>query len=178
MLQTLLFYGLGNLIDMNESLLYISNADSISLLLSLFFYSVFMFTGVFLIYKSKKMEGKSKYLFPLVVGGLLFFWTIGEGITMYGNYSVLSALRKHQYYTVEGRVSNFHENPKIGHEKEYFYLNNIYFELHGDRKKLETLFYSKNRVWGGVIEGDGQKIKIYYINYLGDNKIIKISKPL
>ena len=65
-------------------------------------------------------------------------------------------------YTVEGEVSDF-ETPEDsfgGHNSESFTINNVEFSYYG----TENYGYSRFLCNGGVVTGNGQKLRITYCN--------------
>ena len=79
-------------------------------------------------------------------------------------------------YTVEGEVSNFStpENAYGGHDSESFTINNVNFCYYG----TENYGYSKFMCNGGVVTGNGQKLRITYCEnpFTGELVICYIEK--
>ena len=77
-------------------------------------------------------------------------------------------------YTVEGFTENFHAMPVEGHDTERFEINGVLFEY----SNFELVNgYNLPAVYGGVITGNGQYLKIKYItDDSGENMILYIAK--
>ncbi len=85
-------------------------------------------------------------------------------------YKIRNDIAAGNVYVVEGEVSNF-DTPTTslwGHVTESFSINEIEFSYSG----TENYGYNKLRCNGGVIEGNGQKLKITY--YIPAHTYIKI----
>ena len=72
---------------------------------------------------------------------------------------------KHDYNVVEGYVENFSPRPPGGHRMESFTVNGIEFSYADD---LFHMGYKRSFYNGGVIKGNGQHLRIGYIEE-GDN---------
>lgn len=73
---------------------------------------------------------------------------------------------------ISGEVENFHTPSFYGHDQESFYINNVYFEY----SNSVEVGYSKTKVFGGVITGNGQQLRITYVNFEDQNVILKIEE--
>ena len=85
---------------------------------------------------------------------------ITSQIDMYQN--IVAAYEEGQYMTVEGYVEDFIPMPAQGHGTETFQINGIPFS-YSDNSALQG--YNNTKVFGGVISGNGQHLKIRYIYY-------------
>ena len=72
---------------------------------------------------------------------------------------------------VEGTVENFHPMPQELHDTEHFEVEGVYFQYGADNSKH---CYSRCKKDGGFITGDGQKVKIWYVSYGGNNYIMQL----
>jgi hypothetical protein len=102
-------------------------------------------------------------------------------LNIYDNYKVKQVFKYSSYQVEEGKIYNFKPMPKSGHGQESFEVNGKYFSIGytGNYPKTKTLFYTLTKNRNGPIKKNGQKVKIFYIDILGKNKIIKmwIEKP-
>ena len=81
-----------------------------------------------------------------------------------------------KYDVIQGEVSNFEAGDDMGRYKESFYINGVFFYYRN--KELRT-GYNVAKCDGGVISGDGQLLKIYYVYspfYKKGNHIVRIEK--
>lgn len=72
----------------------------------------------------------------------------------------VTAYHRGEYEIVEGYVENFHPMPDTGRSNESFKINGIFFS-YSDYEIQQG--YHNARSHGGVIEGDGQYLKIGYV---------------
>lgn len=77
------------------------------------------------------------------------------------------------YRIVEGYVKSFDPMPYSGHKHESFEVNDVRFE-YSDFEV--TIGYHNAKSHGGVIKGDGQYLKIGYVNYWSRNHIVYIEE--
>lgn len=77
------------------------------------------------------------------------------------------------YEIVEGYVENFIPRPVNGHAMETFSINGIKFSY---SEGVIKPGYRKTYYHGGCITGNGQQLKIGYINYGSDKAIIYIEE--
>lgn len=97
-------------------------------------------------------------IFVFMIGPILSYWEIKQNID---NGSI---------YVVEGEVTNFEspETPVCGHDSESFTIGNVNFCYYG----TENYGYSKFLRNGGVITGNGQKLRITYCNDPFTNELV------
>ena len=95
-------------------------------------------------------------LVSLVVCGVV----ISSQLDMYQN--IVVAYEEGRYASVEGYVEDFIPMPAEGHAHETFQINGIEFD-YSDYTVLQG--YNKTKVYGGVISGNGQHLKVRYIYY-------------
>lgn len=88
---------------------------------------------------------------------LLFFLII---CPLYSYCEIKRYIKEDKLLTVEGEVSEFEspENSAGGHNSESFMVNKVTFTYYGK----ESYGYSMFLCDGGVIKGNGQKLKISY----------------
>ena len=107
---------------------------------------------------------------------LIFFLIIFCIIPICSYIKIKQNIDKGNIYTVEGEVSNFDtpENAFGGHDSESFTINNVNFCYYG----TENYGYSKFLCNGGVITGNGQKLRIAYCEdpFNGELIICRIEK--
>ena len=84
----------------------------------------------------------------------------------YNTYKEL--LETNQVEIVEGEVENFHAQPKEGHDSEHFEINGVNFVY---SNFIVSNGYNKPKCYGGVISGDGQKLRIKYIQEESDGEM-------
>lgn len=96
--------------------------------------------------------------FGLVVNLFVSGVLIASQIDMYQN--IVATYRNGHYETVEGYVEDFVPMPAEGHAHETFQINGIVFD-YSDNTALQG--YNNTKVYGGVISGNGQHLKIRYI---------------
>ena len=100
------------------------------------------------------------YSFGLVLSLLVCGIVITSQIDMYEN--IVAAYEEGRYVTVEGYVEDFTPMPAEGHAHETFQINGILFD-YSDNTALQG--YNNTKVYGGVISGNGQHLKVRYIYY-------------
>jgi len=101
--------------------------------------------------------------------------SITSEISMYTK--VVGAYRRGEYEVVEGYVENFDPMPYEGHSNESFEINGVYFS-YSDYEIQQGYHNAKSH--GGVISGDGQYLKIGYVQPYpfsrNDNVIVYIEE--
>ena len=94
----------------------------------------------------------------------------------YNTYKEL--LETNQVEIVEGEIEKFHAQSKEGHDTEHFEINGVYFEY---SNFVVSNGYNKPKCYGGVISGNGQKLRIKYVQEESDgetyNTILYIEQP-
>lgn len=93
---------------------------------------------------------------------------------------IVVAYQNGDYQIVEGYVENFHPMPESGHDHEHFEIDGTYFE-YSDFTAQQGYHNALSR--GGVITGNGQHLRIGYIemdsatgNQMLDNVIVYIEE--
>ena len=88
--------------------------------------------------------------------------------------TIKEAMINNEVCVVEGEIEDFHtlEKPWAGHDSERFRVNGIMFVYWGD----EDYGYCKMLNSGGVIKGDGQKVRITYYEENDRNVICRIEE--
>ncbi|MCR4650554.1 MAG: hypothetical protein K5662_02250 [Lachnospiraceae bacterium] len=90
-----------------------------------------------------------------VTGVGLFFYVT------YNSYKANNLFKEGYYKTVEGVVEDFSPMPYEGHQRESFVINGVRFQY---SDFAETPGYNNARSHGGIIEGNGQHLRICYYN--------------
>lgn len=103
----------------------------------------------------------------------LLFGVIVIGIHMYGFNKLMNSYESGQYEVVEGYVENFKPMPYEGHSNESFEINGVEFS-YSDYEI--TSGYHNAKSHGGVIEGNGQYLKIGYVHNVQGNTIVYIEQ--
>ena len=101
------------------------------------------------------------------------FWLCGVVMYPFVQYDkIKDAIKDNNIFIVEGEIEDFHtpDRPWNGHDSERFYVSGILFAYNGD----ENYGYCKILYYGGVIKGNGQKIRITYYKEYGRNVICSI----
>ena len=133
--------------------------------------------GVLPIVQDKKAETREKSLvilplffsiIPFVVSAyvcVIFFQTNTNYIKIYEAY------RNGESEIVEGQITSFHPMPEALHDTEHFEVGGILFSYTADNSKT---FYSRCKKDGGIFTGNGQTVRIWYVNDDGYNYIMKV----
>ena len=90
---------------------------------------------------------------------------------IYAYHNVCKRLNDGNVYIIEGEVTDFQESPSsafLGHSYESFKVGEVEFSYSGDA----NYGYSKYKCDGGVIKGNGQRIRITYCNDIFNDVII------
>jgi hypothetical protein len=76
------------------------------------------------------------------------------------------------YKQVIGNIDEF--NPKKCNQMgdESFVINGVFFKY--THRGMNNAYYNKTKCTNGLIENNGQKVKVYYLTINGENKIIKM----
>ena len=119
------------------------------------------------VYEVVKVISAFAFCFLLLVNGL----SIINSIDRYKNIGKQYGLGN--YKIVEGVVENFVPMPYEGHSEESFEINGVEFS-YSDYKINGG--YNNARSHFGVIEGDGQHLKIGYVYYKSENIIVYIEQ--
>lgn len=103
-------------------------------------------------------------IFTIILFSLFLFKVGGNYVYIYSKFYL------NRYSVTTGKVYNFEEIPK--HSAEKFYINDIEF-IYSKNLKYG---YNKIKNEGSVITGNGQNLKIGYIEYKGLNIIVYIEQ--
>ena len=140
---------------------------------------VFVVALIFFLYHRKKrfeLDTKMQVVWffsGLIAVGALIAQII-MGISAVNDYQqVVVAYEKGNYKTVAGEVENFCPMPYEGHGEESFDINGIYFS-YSDFVVQQGYHNAKSH--GGVISGDGQLLKIGYVEKNQENIIVYIEE--
>ena len=102
----------------------------------------------------KGEEGRTRqFLFSL-----LFLLALIAQVFLF--FRIVGAYKTGNYLTVEGEVENFDPRPLTGHKDESFDIGDVHFFYSG-----LSPGYRRSAATGGVITGDGQKLRIRYVPY-------------
>ena len=110
----------------------------------------------------------------ILIGAVTLFLITSE-IRMHSK--IVGAYKHGDYEIVEGYVENFDPMPYEGHADESFEINGIYFS-YSDYEIQQGYHNAKSH--GGVISGDGQYLRIGYVQPYSlsknDNVIVYIEE--
>ena len=128
--------------------------------------------------KSEEKISQESYKFVKIFCACGFFFifvfSVIVGIYQYDMYkNVVGAYESDDYEIVEGYVENFIPMPYEGHSDESFEINGVKF-AYSDYAIQSG--YNNAKSHGGVIEGDGQHLKIGYVSYNNENIIVYIEQ--
>ena len=123
---------------------------------------------------AKQIDHKLVKIFCICVGiQVLFLGLIVCGTHLYGYNKLMDSYKSGQYEIVEGYVENFKPMPYEGHSDESFEINGVAFS-YSDYEI--TSGYHNAKSHGGVIEGNGQYLKIGYVHNVKGNIIVYIEQ--
>ena len=129
--------------------------------------------------KDPRRAGKRDARVGLVIGALgalllagVMTLVIPEQARLYR--SIVGAYERGDYQIAEGFVADFHPMPKEGHDTERFTLSGAAFEYSDYSVQFG---YHTSRAHGGIITGNGQHLRIGYVEdqRLG-NVIVRIEE--
>lgn len=107
------------------------------------------------------------------MAGFLLMITVLMGFSTVLEYkAVVGAYESGEYEVAEGYVENFVPMPSEGMD-ESFEINGVKFSYSDNRI---TFGYNNANSHGGVIEGNGQHLKIGYVVINGQNTIVYIEQ--
>lgn len=135
------------------------------------FFSSILCITLFIIIKRNSVMAWVFTLLSLIIGVFLIIvgiWAVSDHKKEY--IEILQKYKNGYYLTVEGEIEKFHPMPPEQHDSEHFYVNKVYFDL----PSISPYGYSKCKNFGGDIKGNGQMVKIRYINYNDENVIMKL----
>lgn len=85
--------------------------------------------------------------------------------------TVVEGYRNGNYLIVEGEVESFSPMSQFGHDCESFEVDGVQFSY---SSYVKSFAYNQPLVEGGVITGNGQYVRIGYIEFDGVNHIVLI----
>ena len=136
-------------------------------ILPILFLIAFAIAPVIIIKTAKSKGNKCNLNFLYIIFGCLFIYValfsaiIFVAHTHMYNHTVV-AYEQGDYEIVEGYVENFDPMPYSGHKHESFEINGIKFEYSDYSVQFG---YNNTKSHGGVITGNGQHLKIGYVEY-------------
>lgn len=140
---------------------------------------VFVIALVFILaYRKKRFDLDTKiqvawFFSGLIAAGALIAQII-IGISALNDYQqVVVAYEEGNYKTVVGEVEEFTTMTTQGKGYETFEINGVCFSYSDN---IIHQGYHNSRTFGGVIEGDGQLLKIGYVEKGGENIIVYIEE--
>lgn len=108
-------------------------------------------------------------IFGLCVVSCVLLVTLTTTIIDY--YNIQKIYNDRNWLIVEGEVEDFIPMELEGHSSESFTVNGVNFTY---SRSAPTYGYHLAKVDGGYIKGNGQKIRIHYVNYNNNNLILKL----
>lgn len=125
-------------------------------------------------HRNNKFWNTYAFFFNIIFLGLASFIFLFALNSSYKKYSVIKEITKNKtYLTIEGPVKNFTKFELSENEMESFSINGVYFEY---SDYYHNGGYNKTSIRGGVINSEGQWLKLHYHNKDNENRIIKIEK--
>lgn len=113
---------------------------------------------------------KEQAILAFIISVILFcVFLLGTGRKI--SY-VYNKYNSNDYNIISGEVTEFIAGGFDYSKVESFCIDNVKFEY----SDSDYCGYNKNKNGGGVITGNGQKLKIGYINYKGENIIVSIEQ--
>ena len=138
---------------------------------------VFVIALIFFLYHRKKrfeLDTKMQVIWffsGLIAAGALIAQVI-MGVSAVKDYQqVVVAYEEGNYKTVVGEVEKFTTMTPEGKGYETFEIDGVYFSYSDN---IIHQGYRNSKTFGGVIKGDGQQLKIGYIEKNGENIIVYI----
>ena len=127
--------------------------------------------------KDDKNKETAKLVVRVFLGSCICFTglvTVIISVSQYIEYKNVTVEYKNgKYNTISGYVENFDPMPPHGHKEETFTINGVGF-AYSDYSTIQGYNNAKSK--GGVITGNGQHLKIRYINYNDSNRIMYIEE--
>lgn len=122
-------------------------------------------------YKNDQLKNFLQKFFAIFLGVCVV-------IAFAGNIGEYIDLRHHiaqgDYFIVEGEVERFEPRKKLAQGgKETLMIDQVFFQYSGDEV---TIGYNRQLCDGGVITGNGQRLKVGYVPYKGENRIVYIEQ--
>lgn len=119
--------------------------------------------------KIVSIKKNSTFIFRLMEITLVIMIIILTPAVIQEYQEIYCVYKEGQYEIVEGTVESFSTTKT----KEEFTLAGVHFAYN---ERENNVGYHKVLAHGGVINGDGQKIKIGYVPYNGENRIVLIEE--
>jgi len=144
--------------------------------MNIVFISITIVALCMLLYFTFSMKRRRERIISFFMILFIFFILYGEIEKKVVSNNIQNIINLNTFLTLEGEVRELYIMPKSGHKKESFKVDNEYFEISytGNYPKKKTLYYTLTKNREGPITHNGQKVKIYYLNINGENKIIKM----
>ena len=140
------------------------------------FFLIF-FAVIFIKCRDKKYKNTPYEIYKVISAFGFCFLLVYNGVLIANSLNMHKKIAKQyeigNYEIVEGLVENFEPMPYEGHGDESFEINGVEFS-YSDYRKI--CGYNNAKSHGGVIEGDGQHLKIGYIDYDKENIIVYIEQ--
>ena len=117
--------------------------------------------------------GVSLLLFVIVtlIGVLIYGWFFMNRTEQELYDATVVAYQNGNYETVEGVIENFHAMPPTRHDSDSFDVNGVHFRI---ESSAQPYWYAIQQVDGGVFTGNGQYVRIGYVQYRSMIYIVKI----
>lgn len=140
---------------------------------------VFIFSLIFFLrHRKKRFELDTKMQIAWFFSGMLavgaFICQMIIGVSAVRDYQqVVVAYREGQYKTVVGEVKNFTTTTPEGKGDETFNINGVHFSYSDN---IIQQGYHTSKTFGGVVTGEGQQLKIGFVEKNGENIIVYIEE--
>ena len=140
---------------------------------------VFVVALIFFLYhRKKRFELDTKMQVTCFFSGLIavgaFIAQIIMGLSAMNEYQqIVVAYEEGNYQTVVGEVEKFTTMTSEGKGYETFEIDGVYFSYSDN---IIHQGYRNSKTFGGVIKGDGQQLKIGYIETNSENIIVYIEE--
>ena len=142
--------------------------------LPLMMLSFVLIVGVFIVKecKTKGYPVKPYKIIGIIISAVMLQWQLIFTFPVVQDLRVLNAYREGNYEVVEGYVENFKASVNDKGNEE-FEINGVAFSYTGNGMSMS---YSASEENGGVISGNGQKLRIKYVRAFLSNHIVYISE--
>ena len=146
---------------MDYKLVFVSNIESVNLILNWYISSFILGIILIAIYIINAHKTIKIFLSILILAGLF-----GK----YRDYKVWGKaqndVKMKSYLVIEGKIEKFNPMHKSGHGVEEFDINGTHFEIGytGDYPKTKTMFYTLTKNRNGPIYKNGQEVKVHYVH--------------
>lgn len=166
-----------------EYMLIYEFAPGFSKISNLFPLLIFVGFSIIFVWLIRKYRTVNQYLKKIILGFVYLFgiFALIMLITMLINIPkiisqerlVKGCIYNNECNQIEGNVEKFNINTINGNNIESFYIGDIRFEYSDN---VNFYGYNKTSLNDGLIRGDGQSIRISYIEIDGVNVILKIEE--